>query len=108
MSEPLATFTVTDADGGAVRVGVRGEVDMTNADELATTVDDALAGRGALVLDLDAAEYLDSHALRVVQRLVDRHVGGSLDLTVVASPGGVAGRLLELTAVGTQVPVVAP
>ena len=81
-------------------------MDLTNAQEFERSLAAAAGYGGPLVLDLTRALYLDSHGLRVVQQLVDRHVQGGLSLSVVAPPGSIARSLLEVTALGRQVPLL--
>jgi len=69
---PDFSVTVHDADGRTV-VAVRGERDMVTSPELADVVEEQLA-RGPVRLDLTDVEFLDSSAVRVLDRLL-RHAG---------------------------------
>ncbi|MBP2479329.1 anti-anti-sigma factor [Crossiella equi] len=68
MTTPLTLTPGQDTTGSAVLV-VRGEIDMSNADQLATALD-ALAG--AALVDLTAVGYLDSAGLNVLFARADR------------------------------------
>jgi anti-anti-sigma factor len=58
------SFEVSDADGGTVRIAVRGELDMAAAPDLSEAIAKA-AGNGVttVVLDLSAVTFLDSSAI---------------------------------------------
>lgn len=72
MTTPLTLATSRRADGRSV-VTATGEIDMTNTDALAGTVDAALAdATGPLVIDLTAVGYLDSAGLSVLLARADR------------------------------------
>jgi anti-anti-sigma factor len=75
MSTPLTIAPGRRSDGAAL-LTVAGEIDMSNAGELA----DALtATSGALTVDLTAVDYLDSAGLNVLFAHADR-------LDIVAGP----------------------
>ena len=59
-----ATFQV-QADASPPTLRVLGEVDLANAGELGRALG-ALDGAGPVLIDLSAAEYFDSAAIRVV------------------------------------------
>ncbi|MFE9011909.1 anti-anti-sigma factor [Streptomyces sp. CS090A] len=62
MTTPLTLTASRRPDGTTVLTAV-GEIDMSNAQSLATALDDA---PGPLVLDLSDVEYLDSAGLSVL------------------------------------------
>jgi anti-anti-sigma factor len=52
---------------------VSGEIDLSNADQLSGVLMDATGNQAlALVLDLAAADYLDSAGIQLIYRLQDR------------------------------------
>ncbi|HZN77167.1 MAG TPA: STAS domain-containing protein [Micromonosporaceae bacterium] len=63
--------TVDTADGVAVTATVTGEVDVTNASDLARSVDN-VEGPRPLILDLSYLRYLDSAGFAVIYRLLER------------------------------------
>ncbi|GAA3505040.1 STAS domain-containing protein [Streptomyces prasinosporus] len=62
MTSPLTLTPTRRADGTSV-LTVVGEVDQSNAGELAAALDDA---RGPVVVDLTGVQYLDSAGLNVL------------------------------------------
>ncbi|MFI0240615.1 STAS domain-containing protein [Streptomyces sp. NPDC016845] len=95
MTTPLTLTPGRQADGAAVLTAV-GEIDMSNAAELAAAIEDT---SGALVLDLSGVEYLDSAGLSVLFPHADRirlianpllapvlAISGLTDLTATAEP----------------------
>ncbi|WP_432057394.1 STAS domain-containing protein [Streptomyces sp. bgisy022] len=84
------------------------EVDVANASELLPLI---MAGAGTLspasgtlVLDLTRTRFMDSQGIRLVNQ-VRRGLPPGVRLHLVAAPGGVVGRLLELTGLRRDVPV---
>lgn len=95
---PLGGFGITvsfTADRAVV--GVRGEVDLVTAPELAAVLD-AVIGRGyiSVVLDLDQLAFMDVQGLRAIASGVGRleSVGGTL--TIRSAPTLVL-RILDIT-----------
>lgn len=82
--------------GSHVVVGLRGELDATDASEVAAAITAILAGGRRVIVDLAELEFADCAALtglRQVQKLA-RQAGGDLSL---AAPRGIVLRLLTLT-----------
>ncbi|MFI1419723.1 STAS domain-containing protein [Streptomyces sp. NPDC020731] len=85
------------------------EVDFSNAgDLLGVIVSGARTGDGRrpriLVLDLTATLFMDSQGVRLIND-VRRLLRPGTRVYVVARPGGVASRVLELTGLRRDVPV---
>jgi anti-anti-sigma factor len=95
-----AKIETTASDEGCAIVTVRGEIDLSNADEIQLRIYHAIANADDVVLDLTPLEFLDSQGLRVVFSLHERITkrGGSF---VVIAPGhSPAGHLLALLQAG--------
>lgn len=62
----LSVHTAVDAP--RARVGVSGEVDVSNADALRSAIDEALAAEGVQVVEVDLAQvpYIDSTGIGVL------------------------------------------
>lgn len=85
---------------------VVGEVDISNADEIA----DSLAAwitvpADRYVINLGKTEYLDSIAISVLFRLAERLRTANARLDLVVPSGTPARRLLELTGMPTIAPI---
>jgi anti-anti-sigma factor len=107
--EPLARLEVEQPDGlpeGHVRVALTGEIDLSNARDLGTSIDEVVDRASALTIDLTGVDYMDSQFMRVLDRLASRHARGELSVTLVAPAAGIAAGLLRLTGVDRLVPVV--
>jgi anti-sigma B factor antagonist len=82
-------------DDGTRIVAVHGELDMGTAPELARTLDLALEGGAAVVIDLTDCSFLDSSALTVLVAAHNRLNGnGQLSL---ASPQPHVLKVLQMT-----------
>ena len=77
-----------------------GDVDMAVTPELEAELLAAVTqhGAGCLVVDLGAAEYIDSSGIELLFRVHAALGGDGADLIVVAPPGSNAARLLGLVA----------
>jgi anti-sigma B factor antagonist len=74
------------------QLAVRGELDMSNEDELEAAFETARRLYGLTVVDMSGVSFIDSSALRAFVRF---HSGGN-DL-IVRDPSPPVARLLELT-----------
>jgi anti-anti-sigma factor len=92
-------------DGGVVIATVAGEIDMSNAAELAGAIRTRISNHNlGLVLDLQAVAYLDSAAIHAIFELREQlhHRGQELRL-VLPDPG--AALALTLAGVPDVIPV---
>lgn len=105
MTDSLAQVDTARITERPAVVRIVGEVDMSNADTIAAQLDAAADGVDALTIDLTDVAYLDSHGLHILQSLADRHTVGSLKLTLIADPGGIAHQLLTIAGIANTVPV---
>jgi stage II sporulation protein AA (anti-sigma F factor antagonist) len=84
------------------------EIDLGNAEALFAHVMSAAHARSGhlrvLVLDLSGNRFMDSQGVRLVDD-VRRRLRPRVRVRVVAAPGSVAGRVLELTGLRRDVPV---
>lgn len=108
MTNPLAHVDIYQAVDSAPTARIIGEIDSSNADSIATQLNQMADAYNTLTVDLTAVTYLDSHAMQILQTLADRHVQGSLQLTLVADMSSIAHRLLDITGINQQVPVRPP
>ncbi|MFE1250838.1 STAS domain-containing protein [Streptomyces sp. NPDC058735] len=95
MTSPLTLSPARRADGTAV-LTVVGEIDQSNAHELAKALDEV---RGTVVLDLTGVEYLDSAGLNV---LFARSAGLELVVPPLLAP------VLTVSGLAALVPVHQP
>jgi anti-sigma B factor antagonist len=84
----------------AVTLEVSGEVDMSNAAELETALDDAYEAAGArLVVDLGGLEFIDSTGVRSLVRLHQRDQ--SATAIVYRNARGQVAEVFEITGLGS-------
>jgi anti-sigma B factor antagonist len=87
-------------------VRIRGEVDISNAQELLSmierSVSDAVSG---LVVDLTHTTYLDSAAVELLFRLAERMRSRRLELRLLVPTEAPIRAVLELTGLPTVVPL---
>jgi anti-sigma B factor antagonist len=88
-------------------VGISGEADVTNSDELRRLLDEEVALQPrTLIIDLSGLRFMDSSALHVIlraNRAMDRQ-GGVLALV---SPQEAVAKILRLTTADRLIPVFA-
>ena len=85
---------------GALIVSAEGEIDLGNADELASVFSsDRARAASAVILDLLGVAFMDSSGLRVV---LIAHSELEPELVLVLQPGSPVLRLLELAEVNKR------
>jgi anti-sigma B factor antagonist len=93
-------------DSGVVVISLKGEHDLTTAPTLRERVEEAVGRRSGVLIDLTAAEFIDSSIIGVVlegQRRADEEgIGFAASLE-----GGTSAvrRVLEVTGLDTNLPV---
>lgn len=104
MTDELAILRREERDGIVV-VHVRGEIDLSNAEELHGRIHREVRGAPRAVVDLAEVAYIDSQGLRLLKRLADQLDGEGARLEVVAPPDTVARDVLDLTRMGEDIVV---
>jgi anti-anti-sigma factor len=95
-----------DRRGGVLVAALDGEVDASNAAEVAERLRRALGNAStALVLDLSPTSYLDSAGISLLFRLAEELGARQQRLVVVVPPGAPVARTLQITGVGGAVPI---
>jgi anti-sigma B factor antagonist len=101
----LAEVTL-DEEGVAVVAHVRGEVDLSNVEEIRTVLVDAVSHQTeCLILDLTSTTYLDSTGVRLIFELAERLQGRRQQLRLVVDDQAVIGRVITLTQLDQRVPL---
>jgi anti-anti-sigma factor len=80
----------TTARDGAITLAVKGDIDMSSAEQFCQVLDDAPAG-DHLVVDLTGVSYLDSAGVKVLYDHLDR------DPELIIEPDAVILRILAIT-----------
>jgi anti-anti-sigma factor len=100
----LATLT-TEMRDDVIVAHIEGEVDMSNADSLATRVRGLLTNRSvALVVDLSPTTYLDSSGIRLLFELADDLGRRQQELHVVLPEDSLIRRVITLTGLDQAMP----
>jgi anti-sigma B factor antagonist len=100
----LATLT-TQSHGDVLVAAIDGEVDMSNADSLATRLRGLLTNRSvALVVDLSPTTYLDSSGIRLMFELADDLRRRQQELHVVLPEDSPIRRVITLTGLDQAIP----
>ena len=81
---------------------VRGEIDLSNAAQLAREFFEIPNTALGLVVDIEAVDYLDSTAIALLYELLLRLERRGQHLVIVAPAGGSPRRVLELAAFDKQ------
>jgi anti-anti-sigma factor len=86
-----------EPDGATTTIRVVGEVDLSNAAMLEHQLLDAVRNTTErAIVDLGGTAYLDSAGVRVLFAFAGRLQVRQIALTVIASPGSPARRVLEI------------
>jgi anti-anti-sigma factor len=94
---PLADVTFATG-AGVVVASVRGEIDMSNARDLAAEVEAAIPnGALRIVIDLTHTTYLDSAGVQLLFVLADRLAVRRHQVRLVVPPDSPVRAVLELT-----------
>lgn len=104
MSE-LATIASERSDRRLV-VRITGEVDISNAEELGTEIENAVPTDAAVVVvDLSGTRYLDSSGVALLIRLSDRLRARRIEFRVLVPEGAPIRGVLELTGLASIMPL---
>jgi anti-anti-sigma factor len=94
---PLAELQVSER-GGVVVAAIAGEVDASNALELAAGLRELVSNRSSrLVVDLSPTHYLDSAGINLLFSLGEELRAHQVALVLVVEPGSPVERMLSLT-----------
>lgn len=95
-----------EVDSGTVVAHVRGEVDLSNVDDVRNVLIDAVSHESeCLVLDLTDTTYLDSTGVRLLFELAERLQGRRQELRLVINEGALVHRVVMLTELHQRVPL---
>jgi anti-anti-sigma factor len=104
----LGLVTVSIADHGDVWVAaLRGEIDISNVDMVAHSLDQLPNQLLGLIVDLTGVGYLDSSGISLLHNLATRMGQRAQGLVVVATEDSKPYRVLTLTEFTARAPVVA-
>jgi anti-anti-sigma factor len=93
------------AAANVVVAALAGELDLTNARELAERLDDCAAADVLLVVDLNRVVFIDSAALHVLFKLARSR--GRERLALLLAPDAAVARVLEIVGMKDAAPIVA-
>ena len=96
---------VAERRGDVEVARIEGEVDMSNADVLATRLRDLLTNRSvALVIDLGPTTYLDSSGIRLLFGLADELRRRQQELHIVVPETSLLQRVVTITGLDKALP----
>src|SRR5438128_2474027 len=99
-----AFSVVSEQRDSQVRLLLSGELDLASAPQFERAVSDASREvPAAIVLDLSALDFLDSHGLRSILR--DQQLCEETGCLLSVIPGEQAQRLFELTGLSERLPI---
>jgi anti-anti-sigma factor len=94
---PLAELRVSELEAATV-AAIEGEVDASNAGELAAGLRELVSNRSTrLVVDLGPTRYLDSAGINLLFSLGEELRAHQVALALVVEPGSSVERMLSLT-----------
>jgi|GEM_PF-1847441 len=101
----LATFVVQEFDGYRVFIA-KGEIDIGNAAEFKTALQDAApAGSEALIISLTDIKYLDSNALAVLIDVTRRFGVSRRQMGVVCPRDSASGKIVRTAGLHNVIPM---
>jgi anti-sigma B factor antagonist len=104
--EQISEFSIQERRlDGTVVLTLRGELDLVNAETVATRLDALRAAGQPVLLDLDALDFMDSSGLRVVLNAAEASDASGWPFSVTHGPDQVR-RLFESTGVTERLPIV--
>lgn len=106
MAFGLATVSTVDHAGVSV-ITLHGEIDISNVDALAGSLDQLPNQSLGLVVDLTEVSYIDSSGISLLHNLATRLGQRAQGLVVVSPEKSAPHRVLTLTEFISRVPVVA-
>ena len=83
----------------AVLVVLRGEHDLSSADQLRQTFEQSLVRCDHLIVDLSAVEFIDSTTIRVLMETRGHAIERDRQLSVVLGTAAIVERVLEISGV---------
>jgi anti-anti-sigma factor len=102
---PLAEVSI-EPNGDTVVAHVRGEVDLSNVDDIRTVLIEAVSHESeCLVLDLTGTTYLDSTGVRLLFELAERLQGRRQELRLVVDEDAMVHQVIVLTQLHQRVPL---
>lgn len=99
---PSLTEVLSGPAGAPAVCVVRGEIDISNVDELRTGLAEAASAADAVVVDLSAVTFMASAGVRA---LVDARMTGGRPMAIVTGPG--VATVLRICGMPSIVPCVA-
>ena len=103
--KPLAEV-VLERNDATVIAHLRGEVDLSNVDDIRAALVDAVEHQTEhLILDLTETTYLDSTGIRLLFELAERLAGRRQEMRLVVSDAALVRRVIELTQLDQRVPI---
>jgi anti-anti-sigma factor len=94
-----ATIQVRSPRSGIAQISLGGEHDLSSAVRLRETIDDALASCSHLVVDVSAAEFIDSSTIKVLVNAQKAARDRDCRFNLVLSTTPIVERVLEITGV---------
>jgi anti-anti-sigma factor len=104
MNDQLAQASREQHDD-VVIIRLRGEIDLSNAEELQPRLERMVGDAREVAVDLTEIVFIDSRGLRLLHRLATMLAakGGTLEL--IAPPESVARDVLEITRMSDEIPI---
>lgn len=91
---------------GCLVLFIRGEIDLSNVDQLQHEIDLAVVGSSHVVIDLSETAYIDSQGLRLLKQLANRLSDEGTRLQLIAPQGSFARGVLEMTLISEGLEVL--
>jgi len=104
MTDQLAQIS-REQHAEQVILRLRGEIDLSNAEELQARIERMVADAREVVVDLSDVLFIDSRGLRLLHRLGTMLAENGATLELVAPVDSVARDVLEITRMSDEIPI---
>jgi anti-anti-sigma factor len=104
MTDQLATMEVEPSDGSLL-VRLRGEIDLSNANQMQRQLENTIEGYPLVVVDLTKIEYLDSQGLRLIKQICDKSDREDIVLKLIAPSTSIARKVLDIARMSDRVEI---
>ena len=104
--EPTIEFRTEEQNhNGRVVLAVFGDLDLASSDVVGARLDELRAAGEAVLLDIDALDFMDSSGLRMVLQAAEKSDASGWSFSLTPGPEQVR-RLFESTRVTERLPIV--
>jgi len=100
MTQPSQAQLESERVDRLTLIRIRGEIDLSNIDEVRAAVLTIVTGAEMAAIDLSAVDYLDSQGIHLLIDLSRGLAQAGIELSIIAPSTSIAGELMAVTRLG--------